>query len=659
MTAELKRIAAGLGAALLVATTLKFALIDYPAAPETQTAFATLLDSAGHVLLFGLTLGSAIIAITEHFRFRSVVLFLGLGALLAFSSAYLMTFGADLSAPAFAAGPMRALAILATGLGAAVAYWFLAGNHAGWRGDDEERSELQAANAFRKAGFNTDVEVCRECVVGWAVIGLFLFALLSWLSVDVSGLHDSLLSSAEARGKSVLEDRGHSWAHFRVDGDRGIIEGLAPDENQKIEAYRDIRTALAAVTGIPGIISGIDNDIVSKIPSASASREIEDAERRAKDAEIAIEAARMAAEAAKAAEAEAKRSAEENARRAEQAAERLIEERTKAAEEQMQRSLEEKTREVEAELQRKLAEQTKAAEQPVDVAAIDPNATDTASPDQAGAEAATFIPSGTCTTQDHAIIETSRILFPVQRFDIDGDAAIELDRLASSARACAPRPVLVSGYTDKDRDNVFNPALALQRAEAVRTALIARGVSPALVVAKSRPDDDTDEWQPDPEARTLKRSADFRLLEPSEISRDATLGPDERAATCEKELADIMSKSVIYFGLGSTRVTQDAMPLLQKLAAAIDNCGSVIVTVEGHTDRIGTEAANQILSEARANAVREALVGAGADQTRLAAKGFAASRPSSTGETAEAYALNRRIEFRVSGKFTSASTSGP
>ena len=161
------------------------------------------------------------------------------------------------------------------------------------------------------------------------------------------------------------------------------------------------------------------------------------------------------------------------------------------------------------------------------------------------------------------------------------------------------------------------------------------------------------------EARAVDRKAEFRFLEASEISRDAKLNPEERATTCESDLAGIMERSTIYFATGSARIGEDSTGLITDLASAIVKCGSVIVTVEGHTDRTGDINYNQGLSETRANAVREARVTAGANPTRVATRGFAATRPQDPAATAAAFALNRRIEFKVSGKFTSTNTGGP
>ena len=159
--------------------------------------------------------------------------------------------------------------------------------------------------------------------------------------------------------------------------------------------------------------------------------------------------------------------------------------------------------------------------------------------------------------------------------------------------------------------------------------------------------------------REIFRRTDFKFLDGIELSRDATQRPDERASNCESDLSEIMSKSIIHFPIASARISEESLALIARLAGAIQNCGSVIVTVEGHTDKIGTPERNQQLSIARANAVREALVAAGAESTRLASRGFASTRPFAKEETVEAYAMNRRIEFRVTGKFTATNAGGP
>ena len=71
------------------------------------------------------------------------------------------------------------------------------------------------------------------------------------------------------------------------------------------------------------------------------------------------------------------------------------------------------------------------------------------------------------------------------------------------------------------------------------------------------------------------------------------------------------------------------------------------IQIIGHTDDIGNDQDNQILSEKRAQAVFDALVAKGIDANRLSYLGLGESSPISTNETEEGRRKNRRTEFVV------------
>ena len=86
---------------------------------------------------------------------------------------------------------------------------------------------------------------------------------------------------------------------------------------------------------------------------------------------------------------------------------------------------------------------------------------------------------------------------------------------------------------------------------------------------------------------------------------------------------------------------------LNKLLKLMQGTPTLRIEVGGHTDHIGDEGSNQKLSEQRANAVRDFLVGKGIDAARITAKGYGESKPVATNETDEGRALNRRTEITV------------
>jgi len=69
------------------------------------------------------------------------------------------------------------------------------------------------------------------------------------------------------------------------------------------------------------------------------------------------------------------------------------------------------------------------------------------------------------------------------------------------------------------------------------------------------------------------------------------------------------------------------------------------VSVEGHTDSIGTDAYNQRLSERRANSVRDYMVTQGIDASRISTVGYGKTKPVADNKTAEGRAENRRVEI--------------
>ena len=71
----------------------------------------------------------------------------------------------------------------------------------------------------------------------------------------------------------------------------------------------------------------------------------------------------------------------------------------------------------------------------------------------------------------------------------------------------------------------------------------------------------------------------------------------------------------------------------------------VKVSIDGHTDSVGTDAYNQSLSERRANAVREYLVKAGVPASQLSTHGYGESKPAYSNADAEGRAGNRRTEL--------------
>ncbi len=98
--------------------------------------------------------------------------------------------------------------------------------------------------------------------------------------------------------------------------------------------------------------------------------------------------------------------------------------------------------------------------------------------------------------------------------------------------------------------------------------------------------------------------------------------------TCRVELHGI------YFNTGSAVLLDESEPMLRQVAALIKASPAARLTIEGHTDNIGSAAYNRDLSERRAEAVRTALVTRyGVPASRLTAKGYGLTRPVESNDT--------------------------
>ena len=106
--------------------------------------------------------------------------------------------------------------------------------------------------------------------------------------------------------------------------------------------------------------------------------------------------------------------------------------------------------------------------------------------------------------------------------------------------------------------------------------------------------------------------------------------------------------SDLLFDFNSSTLRQSARVSLMKVALLIDKHPNLICWVDGHTDLIGAEEPNLILSQRRAMAVKSWLVNTlRLDESRIAVRGFGKSKALVDGGGVEAQAPNRRVEIKM------------
>jgi len=126
-------------------------------------------------------------------------------------------------------------------------------------------------------------------------------------------------------------------------------------------------------------------------------------------------------------------------------------------------------------------------------------------------------------------------------------------------------------------------------------------------------------------------------------------GIDSNVVLDEGSSSPVYVEETVLFESGSAEIAEAFYPVIAPLPILTMVQPDVVVTVTGHTDSLGDSASNLALSQARVNAVREWAIGQGADPDRVIAEGLGESEPIADNDTAAGRALNRRVEFLISG----------
>ncbi|MCR5050114.1 MAG: OmpA family protein [Paludibacteraceae bacterium] len=103
----------------------------------------------------------------------------------------------------------------------------------------------------------------------------------------------------------------------------------------------------------------------------------------------------------------------------------------------------------------------------------------------------------------------------------------------------------------------------------------------------------------------------------------------------------------LFFATNRTQILPESEAALDELSTFMSSNEGLVIRITGHTDNVGSDQANQILSEGRAKAVREELIKRGIAAERIEAEGKGESEPVDTNDTEEGRARNRRVEFTI------------
>ena len=131
--------------------------------------------------------------------------------------------------------------------------------------------------------------------------------------------------------------------------------------------------------------------------------------------------------------------------------------------------------------------------------------------------------------------------------------------------------------------------------------------------------------------------------------------PDE----CEANLNSILVEQKLTFAPGEAVIDTAGEGQLSRLSDMLERCKRSVFEIGGHTDSQGREEMNLSLSQARADAVRAALIARGTPPGQLVSKGYGEAQPVADNGTEAGREANRRITFTLSGPGGDAAAAPP
>ncbi len=125
--------------------------------------------------------------------------------------------------------------------------------------------------------------------------------------------------------------------------------------------------------------------------------------------------------------------------------------------------------------------------------------------------------------------------------------------------------------------------------------------------------------------------------------------PNATLASCNVAFDNALVGKTVEFDTGAATIRPVSAPLLDSLVQIAGRCSNFKMAVEGHTDAVGSAAANLRLSQARAAAVDAYLTSKGVATAQLSSTGFGSTKLLDTSGTPTGNQRNRRIEISVLG----------
>ena len=258
---------------------------------------------------------------------------------------------------------------------------------------------------------------------------------------------------------------------------------------------------------------------------------------------------------------------------------------------------------------------------------------------------------------------------------------MQAEQLAAERAASADREAQAKAQADAEaqkRAQAEAQTLTAQQAKAEADRARAQAEMASAQAAKDRAEADTARQTAMAQQQAAQAEAEKSRLAAAQADQQRQLAEQQRLAAekqvqqSEAEKAEmrqrlltqlnlilatrdsarglIVNMSDVLFDTAKATLRAGAREKLSKVAGIVLAYPTLKLAVEGHTDSVGGDSYNQVLSEKRAYAVRDYLVAQGINGNSMTAIGLGKGDPVASNATAAGRQMNRRVEMVVSGE---------
>ena len=101
----------------------------------------------------------------------------------------------------------------------------------------------------------------------------------------------------------------------------------------------------------------------------------------------------------------------------------------------------------------------------------------------------------------------------------------------------------------------------------------------------------------------------------------------------------------VQFETGKATLKEESSSVLDQIVEIMNRYPGYNLRISGHTDNVGEEESNLVLSQERAKSCYQYLVSKGISPKRMSHEGFGESKPVASNDHSSGRRMNRRVEF--------------